>query len=331
MNRTHRLLVSLAALLLVAIGINVATAGGSITGYGFNAPSLSASDGTLAITIADSTGATTFAAVIDTPDIELDTISARNGTQAMTISSAGVVAFDVKATLVNNAFLSIGSSTGDGRLFWGVDQTNDAVLLTLGDTSNTFIVADFTHKAVDYAHANQSNPTQFWHANSATTTLWGSAAHDGTNFVVATGAGAVNLEPASGEVRQSKTANGAYFSTFSASESFTSISTSTLTTTNLVPAGARLLYVVGLVDTTISGGGVTGADWGDGSTVDLYNNDAATAQITGGDTIDSTDYTGDSESWSIGTQDVTITFVGGTPTAGALTVSVFYTKPTAGS
>ncbi len=33
MNRTHRLLVSLAALLLVAIGINVATAGGSITGY----------------------------------------------------------------------------------------------------------------------------------------------------------------------------------------------------------------------------------------------------------------------------------------------------------
>jgi len=58
---------------------------------------VSARDGTLAITIADSTGLATFANVIDVSDIEVATLSARDGTLTQTLAdTTGVVTFAAK-------------------------------------------------------------------------------------------------------------------------------------------------------------------------------------------------------------------------------------------
>ncbi len=135
---------------------------------------------------------------IDTPDIELDTISSRSGSTAMTVAAAGAVAFSGDASLNDNAGLGFGDAGGDSFMFWSTFQTQNSLTWTPGDTSNSILVLDFSHRIVDMGHANQPNPTIFWHANSATTTLWGSAAHDGTNFVLATGSGDLVLDPAGG-------------------------------------------------------------------------------------------------------------------------------------
>lgn len=151
----------------------------------------------------------------------------------------------------------------------------------------------------------------------------------GTNYATAGGSISGYDTVLAANVQAGATANGAYLSIKSHTEEITGISTATVSTTNLVPAGCRVLYIVGRVTTTISGGGVTDADWGDGADVNRYNNGAVFPVLTAGDTVDDDHATADPMSWSSSIHDVTITFNGGVPSAGAVRITAFTLCPTA--
>jgi hypothetical protein len=106
-----------------------------------------------------------------------------------------------------------------------------------------------------------------------------------------------------------------------ASESLTGMSGATVATTSLVPAGARLLSAVIEVDTTITG--CTTINIGDGTDAVRFGTGIA---LTAGTTTTHVDFTDDPTGWSSGTQDITITAVGGAASfsAGAVTVTAAY-------
>lgn len=109
----------------------------------------------------------------------------------------------------------------------------------------------------------------------------------------------------------------------SASQELTALSGASASTTNLVPAGCRVLYVVARVTTTITG--ATTWDAGDGSDVDRYG---AALALASGTTLDEASATADPESWSASAQDVTLTANGSNFTGGAVRITAFYLDPT---
>ena len=95
------------------------------------------------------------------------------------------------------------------------------------------------------------------------------------------------------------------------------------TASGLIPAGALPVSVVTRVLTTISGGGATGYEIGDGSDVDRWGSISA---LTAGTTSDPEDFTDNSLGFnnSASAADVVLTGIGGTPTAGTVRVTVSY-------
>ncbi len=128
------------------------------------------------------------------------------GSNVLFLSTGGAAKIQISSTSTlilqatrhrDNIVAAFGTAD-DAQMVWDLGQTNDAWQWSPGDVSNTILIVDNTHLAVDMGHANQSDPTIFLHANSATTTLWLSMAHDGTDGVLTTGAGDLSLAPASG-------------------------------------------------------------------------------------------------------------------------------------
>jgi hypothetical protein len=64
-------------------------------------------------------------------------------------------------------------------------------------TSRSIVFCDVDDRAFNFEHTVQSNPTVFINSANASTTEWGSLAHDQTDFHVASGTGNIKLEPAS--------------------------------------------------------------------------------------------------------------------------------------
>lgn len=88
---------------------------------------------------------------------------------------------------------TLGSSQ-DAYLEWNTDQTNDLLMLGLGNTSNALVVTQVADMATDYAHGNQTNPTLFVQSADATTIAdWISLAHNQTDGVIDVGTGALSL------------------------------------------------------------------------------------------------------------------------------------------
>lgn len=89
----------------------------------------------------------------------------------------------------------------------------------------------------------------------------------------------------------------------------------------IVPAGATLVGVSGLVETAITG--ATSSTVGDGTTADLY---AAALGIAKGSTFDSSNYKTNitMPAFKTAAGDVKFTAVGGNYTAGKIKVHVFY-------
>ena len=104
-----------------------------------------------------------------------------------------------------------------------------------------------------------------------------------------------------------------------AEQELTGLSGASVATTNLVPAGGRILGVTIRVTTTITG--ATSIDIGDGADVDRYG---AGIALTAGTTTDHGDATADPMSWSAAAQDVTLTANGSSFTAGAVRVVAIY-------
>lgn len=92
-----------------------------------------------------------------------------------------------------------GSSGSDhGLLMFGTAQTNNALMLGLPGTATSsfsLIVCSNYDAAFNFAHPDQASPTIFIHSDDQTTDEWTSITHNGTDGVITTGKGNLNLEP----------------------------------------------------------------------------------------------------------------------------------------
>ena len=119
-----------------------------------------------------------------------------------------------------------------------------------------------------------------------------------------------------------ETTNDASVELRSSSEELATSAGSSVSTTSLIPAGARLLHVTGRVITTVTG--ATSFDVGDGGTgqnILRYGDDIAVGL---GTTFGDTTATMDPESFSTSTQDVTLTANGPNFTGGPVRITAFY-------
>lgn len=137
-----------------------------------------------------------------------------------------------------------------------------------------------------------------------------------------TSSGANNLDLLAGADFSQVNSTGSGVEWHVATELLSGLSGASASTTNLVPAGARIMCVSARVTTLIEG--ATTFDVGDGTDVDRYG---AAIALTAGTTVDETDYTADPMSWSASAQDVTLTANGSNFTAGAVRVSAVYVVP----
>jgi hypothetical protein len=145
---------------------------------------------------------------------ELNICAVAASTHALTTSD-GICggAFEVDGTLFADAGISCAGSVTitSGSAFRGgtegagyyplvTQQTPDSGLLTTGPLSNGLIFSEVGDLAYDFAHAQQTNPTLWIQSANQSATEWLSLAHNQTDAVLATGAGDIYLDPASGEV-----------------------------------------------------------------------------------------------------------------------------------
>jgi hypothetical protein len=114
---------------------------------------------------------------------------------------------------------------------------------------------------------------------------------------------------------------GQSFITTSSSQTLTADGSPSKTTSGLIPDGAILLAVTTRISTTLSGGGVTGYNVGDGTDADMYGVEASTAA---GGTTDNSDWTADGSGVKLAAGEVTITWTGGSATAGVVRVTAHY-------
>ena len=121
----------------------------------------------------------------------------KDDTGAVTqITSGGALGGD-DVFIPDDKYLKLGNTTAapDAILGWNTTQTVDAVYLGLSATQNTLILAEKADYAYDFAHGAQTNPTLFIQSANQSATQWGSLVHDQTDFVLASGAGAVHVKP----------------------------------------------------------------------------------------------------------------------------------------
>ena len=119
---------------------------------------------------------------------------------ANTLAFAGATSgysFDDDLHVLDDMYISFGNVLGtpDAEIGWNTSQTVDALFIALSTAQNTLIIAEIGDIAFDFTHGAQTNPTLFIHSASASTTEWISFAHNATNGIITTGAGAISFVP----------------------------------------------------------------------------------------------------------------------------------------
>lgn len=105
----------------------------------------------------------------------------------------GRAIFNSSGVTIPNGSGGVVLGTNMGSLTSQTAQTPDSGVLSVGSLSNGMIVCETGDVAYDFAHAQQTNPTIWIQSAAQSATQWGSLAHNGTNFVVDTGAGVVSV------------------------------------------------------------------------------------------------------------------------------------------
>lgn len=83
---------------------------------------------------------------------------------SLTLEVQGVTYFRNNVTHKDGQAVALGDSN-DAVLLWSTAQTNDALVLGLGNTSRAFIICDAADSAVDRTIANKADPTLFIFGN----------------------------------------------------------------------------------------------------------------------------------------------------------------------
>jgi hypothetical protein len=105
--------------------------------------------------------------------------------------------------LADDIGLSWGTGAAPTRL--RMNETSDQLLFALGaDLGRQIVFGEFSYASSDYGHATPTNPTLFIHdaldPAGAGATHWLSLAHNQTDGLISSGAGAIKLAAASGQV-----------------------------------------------------------------------------------------------------------------------------------
>jgi hypothetical protein len=105
--------------------------------------------------------------------------------------------------LADDIGLSWGTGAAPTRL--RMNETFDQLLFALGaDLGRQIVFGEFSYASSDYGHATPTNPTLFIHdaldPTGAGATHWLSLTHNQTDGLITTGAGAIKLAAASGQV-----------------------------------------------------------------------------------------------------------------------------------
>ncbi|MBI4136862.1 hypothetical protein HY469_02255, partial [Candidatus Roizmanbacteria bacterium] len=110
-----------------------------------------------------------------------------------TLVLGGAVTGDLHVN--DDAEVSFGNTYAapDVRLGWNTAQTVDALYLGLSTAQNTFVIGELGDIAFDFAHGAATNPTQFIHSATQSTTQWLSLSHNQTNGVIDVGTGVVSI------------------------------------------------------------------------------------------------------------------------------------------
>jgi hypothetical protein len=119
------------------------------------------------------------------------TFTDQNAFNGVYINSGGYVLMFGNPTFANPSNVSMGFRT---------EQTPDTMMLGTPAISNSFVIAETADITYDFAHPQQTDPTLFIHSHNQSTTQWMSLAHDATNGVISTGAGALVFSPAGNQI-----------------------------------------------------------------------------------------------------------------------------------
>lgn len=116
----------------------------------------------------------------------------------------GTTYFDSNVWLVDQTDFIFGTG-GDASIRYSTSQTADTLLVGVSSDSNHFLICQNADKSYDFAHSVATDPTVFIQSANQSATEWLSLSHDQTDGVLATGAGALSLGPASGVVKMPDT------------------------------------------------------------------------------------------------------------------------------
>lgn len=272
-------------------------------------------------------------------------VNAQDGTAYLTLSTTGspnnyATVNTGSFRLADDVELIFGTGA-DAYLGWSTLQTGgNTLVLGLSSTagsagSASLVVTTRGNYTQDHDHGDDVDPTIYLHsavAPNTDNTEWASlSTATGGAFGIDTGdaahainlgtGGNVHFTVGDGTTTLTRAANGETATTqYNSAVVDFSVSG---TATGLIPAGALVLSVTTRVLTTISGGGATDYEVGDGTDTDRWGLGGA---LTAGTTTDPTDFTDNTIQFnaSASAGDVVLTGVGGTPTAGTVRVTLAY-------
>ena len=243
------------------------------------------------------------------------------GALKFTVDSGGAV-FSSPLKMNDDIRFRFGTPSDATFLWHGVSGALHLGLSTSGGAEGILLLCHDTDVASDFGHAAEINPSLFVHSGTApasATDEFVGLQHDVTDARIIVG---------SGDLAVDLGANAAAIRISSNSELLATTSGGTVTTSGLIPAGVRVLFVVGRVTTAVTTSSATNTfDVGDSGDADRYGAAIAGALNT---TVDETDATADPEGvWSASGREVILDAAGAeTFTAGAVRVTVFYLDPT---
>jgi hypothetical protein len=128
----------------------------------------------------------------------------RGGLDFITLGSSVITISQSMATngIVTGATFSHLFDSGNNQVKYG---NNAGVarghVIGMGATCKNWILSNWDSWIADHGHADQTNPTMYWHSATATSTStaqWGSVTHNQTDLVFSTGLGKIKLSPIAG-------------------------------------------------------------------------------------------------------------------------------------
>lgn len=144
-------------------------------------------------------------------------------------------------TIAMNDDIAITFGTGtDASILYDTVMTPDSLKIGVGQDSRQLWIAE-ANDSQDYALGAQTNPSLCIHSAATTANQYGCLRHNGTNFEVFTGVGALNITSRLSHTQQAATIDGA--TTFAVSSNYVLLACTGAETINTITAGVAGMVI----------------------------------------------------------------------------------------